>query len=223
MSMMRLLRSGIGTKILVAVTGLGLVGFLASHVAGNMNIFLPPRKGQPAIEAYADQLHHIPGFIFIELGLVAMFVGHIMLTLMLVLQNRQAKGSRYAVQATKQQRSGNLASRTMAISGIIVLVFLVVHVSDFRLQRELITNSGGLEANLLEKLAVPWRAALYVVGSILISFHMTHGIASAFRSFGLAHEKYTPIIEKAGYTLGIVIGLGFASIPIYALIKGGAS
>ena len=50
--------------------------------------------------------------------------------------------------------------------GIIVLVFLVVHVSDFRLQRELITNSGGLEANLLAKLAVPWRAALYVVGSI---------------------------------------------------------
>lgn len=223
MALQRLIASGIGRKLLVALTGLGLVGFLVTHVAGNMNLYLPAKEGQPAINAYADQLHHIPGFVFLEIGLVVMFVAHILLTLGLVLSNRAAKGSRYAVTATKQERTGTLASRTMAISGIIVLVFLVVHIGDFRMQREAIAGAGGLEASLLEKLAVPWRAALYVVGSILVCFHMTHGVASAFRSLGIAHDKYTPMIEKTGYLLGIVIGLGFASIPVYAMLQGGGA
>lgn len=211
-------RTGIGRKVLVGLTGLGLVGFLSIHMLGNLQIF----KGDQSFNKYADGLHKLPGFQLIEIGLIAFFVIHMALVLWLALDNRAARGDQgYATSATKQKTSllRVLASKTMVYSGIILVAFMVVHVMDFRLQHEAIAAAGGdLKTVVVTQLAIPWKALLYVAGSLLAAWHIFHGTQSAFRSVGFHHKKYTPIIEKIGTALAIILGLGFAAIPVYALL-----
>ena len=96
----RTFSSTIGTKVLVGLTGLGLIGFLVLHMVGNLFIY---SDGGKAINQYADDLHNIPGFAVLEVSLIALFLGHIALTVKLIVSNRRAKGGRYAVSATKRK------------------------------------------------------------------------------------------------------------------------
>jgi succinate dehydrogenase / fumarate reductase cytochrome b subunit len=211
-------RTGIGRKVLVGLTGLGLVGFLSIHMLGNLQIF----KADQSFNKYADGLHKLPGFQLIEIGLIAFFVIHIALVLWLTMDNRKARGEQaYATTATKQTKSlaRVLASKTMALSGLIMLAFMIVHVMDFRLEHEAIAAAGGdLKRVVVTELAIPWKAVLYIAGSLLAGWHIFHGTQSAFRSVGFHHKKYTPMVEKIGTALAIILGLGFAAIPVYALV-----
>ena len=203
--------SSVGTKVFVGLTGLGLVGFLVTHLAGNLLIYADEGS---ALNAYAESLHKIPGFLFIELGLLACFIAHIVLTIRLTMQNRASKGGSYAVSATRREEGilGLLASKSMALSGIVVLVFLVVHIADFRLKR---APDLDLAALMFETLSNPIHATLYAVGSILVAWHVSHGFQSAFRSMGFNHTDLTPVLSKVGMGLSILMGLGFASIPVW--------
>ena len=214
----RTLSNPTGKKVLVAITGLGLVVFLIGHIAGNLLIYVGPE----AMNAYAEGLHHLPGFAAIEVGLLLCFMLHIGLVLQLTLENRAARGEQgYAVSNTKQTRGvlAVVASKTMAISGIIVLVFVVVHLLDLRFDR------GGEEdvyRKVVDVLSNPGKAALYAVGSLLVSWHLFHGFQSAFRSLGLGHAKYSPALGKLGALLALIFAIGFASIPVWVMItKGG--
>lgn len=210
----RTFRSNIGRKVLVGITGLALVGFLAIHMLGNLQIF----KADDSFNKYADGLHGLPGFQIIEIGLILFFVLHIALVMWLTMENKAARGDQgYAVSKSKLKLSPLkvLASKTMALSGIIMLAFLIVHVADFRLEHDNITD---LKATVVTELQIPWKAALYIVGSLLAGWHIFHGIQSSFRSIGFHHKRYTPLIEKVGIALAIILGLGFAAIPLYALI-----
>lgn len=212
--LLRAVRSSVGRKFFVGVTGLGLVGFLVGHLTGNMHML----QGAERMNEYAHFLHHIPMFGLIELGLFACFVGHIGLALSLAPANRAARGNtRYAVSGTK--RAGGdlqrMSSGMMALSGVIILVFLVVHLSDFRAVRHTIeTDTMGIGYVVVDKLSEWWRAGLYALGSLLLSWHLFHGIQSAARSAGLNHPKYTPLVEKGGAALSIVLGLGFAGLAL---------
>lgn len=208
-------RSSVGRKFFVGVTGLGLVGFLVGHLTGNMHML----QGAERMNEYADFLHHIPMFGLIELGLMACFVGHIGLALSLAPANRAARGgTRYAVSGTKRVDGGmrRMSSSMMALSGLIILAFLVVHISDFRIPRHAIEHGpeGGIGYVVVDKLQVTWRAVLYAVGSVLVAWHLFHGIQSAARSAGLNHPKYTPLVEKGGAAISIAIGVGFASLAL---------
>lgn len=207
----RIFSSTIGTKVLIGLTGLGLIGFLVMHMAGNLFIYKDGGKG---INEYAEGLHNIPGFAFLEIGLLAMFVGHIALTIRLVMANREAKGGKYAVSATKRKEgiAGLLASKTMALSGVTLLVFLVVHIMDFRLKRD---SGMELDELMFSTLSNPLHATLYAVASLLVAWHVSHGLQSAFRSLGLNHPDLTPMLGKAAAGLAIVLGVGFASIPLW--------
>ena len=202
--------SSVGTKLLVALTGLALVGFLVAHMAGNLLIYV---DGGEALNVYAAGLHELPGFLLMEIGLIFCFVAHIVLTVRLSLANRAAKGGDYAVSATKKPTGlvGLLASKTMAFSGLIVLVFLVVHIADFRLER---SDVGPMQL-IFDTLKNPLHASLYAVGSLLVSWHISHGFQSAFRSLGFNHTDVTPMLVKLGSGLAILLGIGFASIPVW--------
>jgi len=217
---MQTVKSGIGRKALVAISGLGLVGFLIAHLSGNLLIYKNPEAGeQHPLNEYAENLHSVPGFTFIELGLLFLFVLHIALVISLTLENRRARGPvGYSVSKTKRKSGllNALASRTMAISGVTVLVFLAVHIADFRLKRG---GDEGPAEMIMTALSEPWRAALYVIGSLLVGWHLFHGFQSAFRSMGVNHPKYTPWIVGVGTFLAVVIALGFASIPVWVFLK----
>jgi len=203
--------SSVGTKLLVGLTGLGLVGFLIAHLTGNLLIYV---DGGQALNRYADGLHQLPGFQVMELGLMGCFVLHIVMTIRLSLANRAAKGITSQARGTKRTEGllGLLASKTMAISGLIVLVFLVIHIWDFRLQRDPALDVANL---IFETLSNPLHAALYAVGSILVAWHLSHGFQSAFRSLGFNHPDLTPMLVKLGSLLAILLGVGFASIPVW--------
>jgi succinate dehydrogenase / fumarate reductase cytochrome b subunit len=215
------LTSGIGRKALVAITGLGLVLFLIVHLSGNLLIY----SDSPAFDAYAEGLHGMAIFPIAEWGLLTCAVAHVALVTWLTRDNRRAcgrraRGTAYAMSGTKRpEKMRAIASKTMMVTGLIVLVFLVVHVTDFRLRHaEIAEARQSLRGVIIFTLSVPLHALLYLVGSLLVGFHLFHGIQSAVRSLGFYHPKYTPLIEKAGMGLGILLGLGFAAIPAWIVL-----
>lgn len=215
--LVRTFANPIGQKVLVALTGLGLVGFLVSHLLGNLNIF----RGEEAINGYADALHEIPGFALIEIGLLLCFLVHIALVFNLTRLNRAARGKQYSVKVSKQTGTMGraLVSTYMGLSGLILLGFIVVHIADFRLMR------GGYDSLYVyahEVLGSGWKAALYMAGSAVVGWHLWHGFQSSFRSLGLGHAKYSPLLERFGAFLSIALTLGFISIPAWIFFfKGG--
>ncbi|MGM0576376.1 MAG: succinate dehydrogenase cytochrome b subunit [Myxococcota bacterium] len=215
----RIFGSTIGKKLVVGLTGLALVVFLIIHLAGNMQYFVGP----DALNEYADGLHKLPGFVVLEVGLILIFLIHIGFTISLILDNRKAKGSKYQAAGLNTKRtsvSQTLASRMMGVSGIIVLGFLILHVIDFRVPHaEIIASEGGLSAAMDAKLGQVWRGAIYVIGSLLVGWHVFHGFQSSFRSFGYNHSKFTPWLQKIGAFLAVLFGAGFALFPIWIILN----
>lgn len=215
----QVIKSTIGRKLIAGLTGLGLVGFIVGHMLGNLNLFV----GQTAMHEYAEALHHISVLEhyrllwLIELGLAGMFIAHIVTVVSLVLDNRRARGAgKYAVAASKRdERMSAIASKTMAFSGIFLLVFLVIHILQFRLQRETIEHScGSIGGAIVDMLQNPLWAAFYALGSVLVAWHIFHGFGSAARSLGINHRKYTPAITTLGAVIALVVGLGFTAMPL---------
>ena len=226
----RIWNSSIGKKILVAATGLALLGFLFGHIFGNLQLFW----GADKLNAYAAGLHEYWFLPLAEIGIIAAFVVHIGMVIKLTLENKAARGTRYAVSSSKNPGFKYTSSVAMLISGLVVLTFLVIHIIDYRLARGVhdaalveclsVGASCGdtVGAHVVESLLVPWRAVLYAVGSLFIGWHLFHGIQSAARSFGISSQKWTPVIEKAGAAIGIGLGVLFASIPVAILLTGGS-
>lgn len=233
----RVLTSSIGQKLIAALSGLGLLGFMLVHAQGNLRIYLPAaldEAGNPigtrAIDAYAEHLHEQPWLPLAEIGLLVLFLVHIVTVIRLVLANRAARGAtRYAASGNKSGGgAASKASMTMAISGSITMAFLLVHVIMVRATRENVFQSWSSGAHepvehvtkaLVDHLSNPAMAIFYVIGSVLVSWHLFHGIQSATRSVGLNHNKYTPMIQKAGLVISVLLALAFASIPLAILFK----
>ncbi len=212
----KILGSTVGQKVVVGLTGLALAAFVLLHVLENL-LVMGPNGGQ-ALNEWAAFLHSLPILPLLEIGLFSMLVIHVGLTIKLTRENRASRGTRYAATGTKRNdKLGVLASRTMALSGVIVLAFLALHIWDFRLDREGTEVAGGIANAIGTKLNVGWRAAIYIVGVSVIAWHLSHGIQSAFRSLGVNHSKWTPIIAKGGSAIALLIGLGFVAIPLWAL------
>lgn len=227
----RVLTSSIGQKLIAALSGLGLLGFMLVHAQGNLRIYLPGEvEGTRAIDAYAEHLHDQPWLPLAEIGLLVLFLVHIVTVIRLVLANRAARGAtRYAASGNKSGGgAASKASMTMAVSGSITMAFLLVHVIMVRATRENLFQSWcncdhapveHVTKALVTHLSNPFMAAFYVVGSLLVSWHLFHGIQSASRSLGVNHNKYSPLIQKAGLLISIVLALSFASIPLAILFK----
>ena len=232
----RVLTSSIGQKLIAALSGLGLLGFMLVHAQGNLRIYLPAaldEAGKPigtrAIDAYAEHLHNQPWLPLAEISLLILFLVHIVTVVRLVLANRAARGAtRYAASGSKSGGgAASKASMTMAVSGSITMAFLLVHVITVRATRENLFQSWSSAPHepehvtqaLVTHLSNPFMAAFYVVGSLLVSWHLFHGIQSAARSLGVNHNKYSPLIEKAGLAISILLALSFASIPLAIYFK----
>ena len=227
----RVLTSSIGQKLIAALSGLGLLGFMLVHAQGNLRIYLPGEvEGTRAIDAYAEHLHDQPWLPLAEIGLLVLFLVHIVTVIRLVLANRAARGAtRYAASGNKSGGgAASKASMTMAVSGSITMAFLLVHVIMVRATRENLFQSWSsaepakiepVTQALVTHLSNPFMAIFYVVGSLLVSWHLFHGIQSASRSLGVNHNKYSPLIQKAGLLISIVLALSFASIPLAILFK----
>ena len=209
-------QSSIGKKYVVAVTALLLILYVLGHLAGNLQIYL----GQDRINAYAKFLHDLGPILWaVRVVLIAAFVTHILATIQLAQENRLAKPQKYAVAG--YQRS-TTASRTMIISGLIVLCFVIYHLLQFTLQvtdrefREVHDSLGRHDVYRMLILGFrnPFVSLFYIVGLFLLTTHLSHGFASVVQTLGINNRKIANFVSSGGQTLAWVVFAGYISIPL---------
>ena len=222
MDLQKAFSSSIGSKFLIAFTGLSLLIFLVAHLAGNL-LFI---AGPDAFNEYSHKLVSNPLIYAAELGLVAVFLLHIVKTVGLVAGSYSARPQGYAKKRwakTKNNRSRKSASSsTMILTGTIVLLFVVTHLATFKFGTYYETPDGIRDLYRLQ-LAVfsnPGYVTFYIVAMGVIVFHLWHGVSSAMQSFGINSPTWSPRLQWLGRGLAVILGLGFAILPVYTFVLG---
>jgi len=205
-----LYRSSVGKKSIMAASGLLLSLFLLTHMLGNSVSFL----GRNAFNTYAERLHSLGVLVYIfEIGLLTLFLIHIITGIILYLENLQARPSRYSVNTSEGGRSWG--SRTMPYTGVIILVFIIVHLMNFHF-----TDKSVPVADLVrELLSSPSLAFFYIFSLVALALHLSHGFWSLFQSIGFNHEKYNPLLIKGALVFSILMGTVFILIPVLTLVS----
>jgi succinate dehydrogenase / fumarate reductase, cytochrome b subunit len=216
--MLHFLRSSVGKKFIMGLSGLALTGFVFAHMTGNLLVF----KGAEAYNMYGHFMTHNPAYPLISWGLVLMMLVHAFLGILLTKENHSARPSAYAVQASPA-KSVSTASKTMIFSGSILLVFIITHLATFKYGTHYEVEYAGQTVRDLHRLMVeafqnPAFVVWYVVALIVMGVHLRHGVSSIFQSLGLNHPRYTPAIKWVGIVYAIVVAAGFISQPIYVYL-----
>jgi succinate dehydrogenase / fumarate reductase cytochrome b subunit len=212
--------SSIGKKWIVGLSGGLLVLFVLAHLAGNLTIYLGP-YGE-GINVYAQALHSSPILLWgARGGLLVVFFAHIFTTLSLVLENRRARPQRYAVKARVQS---TIFARSMALSGLVVLSFLIFHVLQFAAGMSPHSHLYDLEgrhdvaAMIILSFHNVWVSGFYLLSLLLLGMHLSHGISSVFQTVGLNGRKSAALIKNGALAISWALMLGFASIPVAAVV-----
>lgn len=211
----RAFSSSVGTKLLIGLTGLALFAYLILHLAGNALIF----AGPGIFNEYSHKLISNPLIVPIEIGLLLIFLLHIYKTVTMWMRNRDARPIGYERTAPAGHTSRkSFASSTMIGSGLITLLFVAVHVKQFRFGSWYQAAGEGAIRDLyrteVEVFSQPVWVLFYVVCTLIVGLHLRHGIASAFQSIGFDHPVYTRRLTAFGIVFAIVIGGGLALIPV---------
>jgi len=213
-------RSSIGRKQLVAITGLLLCGFLVGHLSGNLLLMV----SSDAFNIYAHKLMSLGGLLYIIEGALAfVFLLHLGLAIRLNIENAQSRG-KYQVK-TKTGRGTTFASQTMPITGLVLLVFLILHLKSLKFGSYYETTVDGVVMRDLYRTTLEYFSSLgatlwYVFAMICAALHTSHGFSSAFQSMGWNHAKYFKNVKYLGYLYAIVVGGGFAFLAVWAYMKG---
>lgn len=205
--------SSIGRKILVALTGMCLLLFLVGHLAGNMTIFggLSPEGGTSWIDSYATGLHSMPAWLLwaIRLGLLAILLVHVGLTLILKYENYTAR-THYQMEGTLK---ATLASRTMVLTGVMIFAFLGFHLWQLTFNGD----PHDCYHHILMAFQNPWCSAFYIVAICCLFMHVRHGVQSIFQTLGLNTRKIRPLYNIIAILFGVVVCGLFISIPVCVL------
>jgi len=210
--LVRALGTSIAKKQVMAVTGLLFLLFLAVHLVGNLSLY----RGKEAFVAYAQGLHALGGLLLAaEIGLILCLALHIIFGTILFFENRRARPVKYLVDKTGGG-GRTFSSMTMPYTGLLILLFLVVHMATF--SHHLVDTSRQTVFQIARQVFSHWGyLVFYVFSMIVVAFHVRHGLWSAFQTLGANHPKYMPFIEKFSVLFAIVVGLGFASLPVVVL------
>jgi succinate dehydrogenase / fumarate reductase cytochrome b subunit len=212
---LKIFKSSIGRKAVVAVTGLLLSGFVLAHLLGNLQIFL----GQEALNSYAEHLQTLPLLLWpARIFLVTVLILHVFFSLQLAVENRRARPVPYAKDETVQ---AGLPSRTMVISGFMILSFIIYHLLHFTFGVmhpeffHLLDAKGRHDVYSMMILSFedPRISGAYVVAMAFLAAHLSHGFGSFAQSLGWVDEKGGERCKRAGIWLAWFIFIGYASIP----------
>ena len=212
-------KSSLGSKYLMALTGLIGYGFVIGHISGNLLLF----AGADAMNSYAVALKSLPfgGLWIARLVLLAAVVLHVLTALKLTAANKAARPMGYAKSAT---RKASLASRLMPQTGVVVLAFIIFHLAHYTWR--IVAYNGpyydAMGRDDVYKMAVlgfqqPALSLIYIVAMLLVGFHLSHGAKSMFQSLGLNHPQYNGFIEVVPPLIGWVVALAGVSIPVAVL------
>lgn len=206
--------TSIGKKLQMSLTGLFLILFLVVHCYINAQIFY--NDGGVRFNEAA----HFMGTNFVirtvELGLFAFLILHVIQGLLLWAKNRSGRSIKYAVSAGN--KTSAWYSRSMALLGTLILMFLVLHLFKFWGPNRYSMLTGGGELKLYdmmkEEFQVTWIVIVYICGCISLGWHLVHGFYSSFQTLGLGMYRYKGIIKFVGVAFSIIVPLIFALMPI---------
>jgi succinate dehydrogenase / fumarate reductase cytochrome b subunit len=228
--MVSLLWSTVAKKFLMALTGLALFLFVCGHLAGNLLLFVSPE----AFNRYSHRLISMGGALYaVEILLLVVFLLHMYTALVVTWNNWKARPARYTQTASRGGPSRmNLSSRTMIWSGVVILVFTVIHLITFKYgpgiaEGYVVYLDGEPVRDLYRLVAESFRSPLYagwyVVAMVVLGLHLRHGFWSAVQSLGLHHPRWTPVIYSVGVAAAVLLGFGFLFIPVWFFLGGSLS
>lgn len=213
------LKSTVGRKYIMGLTGLVWMGFILTHMAANMLILV-------SSDLYNWYGHAIVSNKLVLYGaetVLTLCLGvHVVTAIGLTIQNRKSRTSRYAM-TPNGEKGPSVASKTMALQGSIVLAFVILHLITFKYGTEYNTVVNGVPMRDLHKLVIevfqqPGYVAWYVVSLVLLMFHLSHGAHSIFQSFGILERKMQKSLKKFAWLYAIVVVGGFLSQPLYVFL-----
>jgi succinate dehydrogenase / fumarate reductase cytochrome b subunit len=216
----RVFFSTVGTKLLIGITGLLMFVYMILHLVGNALIF----GGQDLFNEYSHLLVSNPLIIPIEIALLLIAILHVYKTITNYLSNNAARPVRYEKKEYAHRTSRkSVASSTMIFSGLFLLLFIIIHVKQFKYGAWYQTESPAPMRDLyrteLEVFKQPFWVLFYVIGTFAIGLHLRHGIASGFQSLGIDHPLYTRQLTRWGIILAVIIGGGLMLIPIWVYFR----
>jgi succinate dehydrogenase / fumarate reductase cytochrome b subunit len=214
-SLLARLDTSLGRKLVVALTGLLLLGFVVAHLLGNLQVFL----GQEAVNAYALTLKELgPALWVMRFGLIATALVHVILSAQLAAANRAARPVRY-------RGSGNVqitpAARGMLLTGLVILAFVAYHLAHFTWglthpEHYALRDAEGRQdvySMIILGFRQPLVCGLYMAAVLLLGLHLVHGVSSVFQTLGWNHPRCESLLSAVGPVLGTLIALGYVSIP----------
>lgn len=218
--------SQVGRKILTGITGIALIIFVILHLVGNLSLF---SSSPQAFNEYTYFLENLGFLLYLaEAGLILVFGLHAYIGLSIWWNRKKARPQKYHVYSSKGGPSKqSLSSRSMAFTGFVLLIFLVIHINTFKFgDTELIELAGGQEGRDLKELVIntfqnPLYAFGYTFVMLLLGVHLGHGVWSAFTSLTMKSNKTSAIVYSAGVILAILLAVGFLFIPLYIYFGGG--
>ena len=217
----KLFTSSIGRKLLIAISGLGLVGFLIGHLIGNLLIF----GGPDALNSYAVALQSYPALLWsARLGILVIFILHIFLGIQLSIENRRARPQKYRYTHTIQ---ASLASRTMPITGLVMLSYVIYHLMHFTWgtvhgeYHHFQDEQGRHDVYRMVVLSFQnvWIATAYMIALFLTFLHLSHGLPSLLQSTGLNNPDFNKKVRRIAQASALLLFIGYASIP-FAIYTG---
>ena len=203
------IHSNVGRKTAVGLTGLVLSLFILTHLLGNFLLFVGPK----AYNMYSHALISNPLIYIIEIFLLLSFLFHGLWALAITFANKKKKG-------VSRDPHTSFIHKTLWIQGVIVLVFVILHLITFKYGPYYTVEYDGKEVRDLfllvaEVFQKPIYVIWYIVSLIILSFHLAHGLQASIRSLGFYHELYTPLIRKVSLAYGVFTALGFIAQPLY--------
>lgn len=213
--------STIGRKQLVGITGIGLSGFLLTHMLGNMLILVGPQ----AYNEYSHALVSNPLIYLAEAGLVLMFIVHIFIALRLSWSNWNARDFKYAMRPNGEKGT-SVIQRSLWAQGLLILVFVVLHLITFKYGQHYSANYGKGEMRDLHKLVIevfndPIYVAWYAAALVVLCLHLSHGVGSSLQTLGVHHVRYQRHFKTISIVYALLVTLGFLSQPIYVFFLRG--
>jgi succinate dehydrogenase / fumarate reductase, cytochrome b subunit len=213
----RYVRSSVGAKQVMAVTGLGMVLFAIIHMTGHLQMF----GGQEMYNAYAHFLQNLEVKWVARAGLIGIVLVHIVTALGLVAKNRAARPVPYAMY---RARASTPMSRYMAVTGLVILAFIIYHLLHFTIGtvqpefHHLLDAKGRFDAYTMyvRGFQSPLIFVSYAVAVFMLCMHLGHGASSWLQSLGWRHPKYQ--LDKIGPIIGIVLFLGYIAPPTAVLL-----
>lgn len=209
-------QTSIGKKVLMALTGLMLSGFILGHLLGNLTIFFGPHL----INSYAYHLEELKPLVWIaRISLLVLITIHIASAICITLKNKRARPIEYA---KKEHQVTSVGARTMAITGTVILAFIIFHLMHFTWRMTHPEISNSIDANghrdvfkmVVLSFQRPELAFPYVAALTLLFLHLSHGLWSLFQSLGLLGERSLPIAKKISCAVSSILYLAYISIPL---------